>query len=177
MSLLRAALGGFVVSIGFSLLLPGVSAPARAQGSEAAVSLKIGDVGRGDKAGVAVNMTVNKKSLSLRRLFVTVRGKEIVDFAYTVPEEKDSKGKQVTPAKSIRVTKEEILFEREFAIAAGQDLPAGSHHNFRGDIEIPANLPPSLKGKNAQIRWEAKAGTDIPGWFDPASSWQEVTVK
>jgi len=58
-----------------------------------------------------------------------------------------------------------------------QKLPAGSHHCFRGDIEIPAGLPPSFKGKNVQIKREAFAGTDIPGWFDPASSWQEVTVK
>jgi len=42
---------------------------------------------------------------------------------------------------------------------------------------IPAGLPPSFKGKNVQIKREAFAGTDIPGWFDPASSWQEVTVK
>lgn len=177
MSFLRIALCGIAFSVSVSMFLLGTPMPAAAQGTEAAVSLEVGDVARGDKAGVAVNLTVNKKALSLRRLFVTVRGKEIVDFTYTVPEEKDSKGKPVTPAKSLRVTKEEILFEREFTIAAGQDLPAGSHHNFKGDIEIPADLPPSLKGKNVRIRWEARAGTDIPGWFDPASSWQDVTVK
>ena len=135
------------------------------------------DAARGDKADVTVNMTVNRKSISLRRLFVTVRCKEIVDFPYTVPEEKDSKGKVVTPAKSLRVTKEETLFEREFTIVAGQDLAANSHHTFKGGIEIPANLPPSMKGKNAQVRWEAFAGTDIPGIGDPASSWQEIAVK
>jgi hypothetical protein len=177
MSWLRIALCGIAISLSASMLLAGRPAPASAQGSEATVSLKVGDVVRGEKTDLAVNITVNKKSLSLRRLFVTVRGKEIVDFTYTVPEEKDSKGKQITPAKSLRVTKEEVLFEREFTIVAGQDLAPGSHHSFKGDIEIPADLPPSLKGKNVRIKWEAFAGTDIPGWFDPASSWQDVTVK
>lgn len=177
MSLLRAAFGGIALSVGISVLVVGASAPARAQGREAAVSLQVGDAARGGKADVTVNMTVNRKSISLRRLFVTVRCKEIVDFPYTVPEEKDSKGKVVTPAKSLRVTKEETLFEREFTIVAGQDLAANSHHTFKGGIEIPANLPPSMKGKNAQVRWEAFAGTDIPGIGDPASSWQEIAVK
>ena len=158
MSLLRAAFGGIALSVGISVLAVGASAPARAQGREAAVSLQVGDAARGDKADVTVNMTVNRKSISLRRLFVTVRCKEIVDFPYTVPEEKDSKGKVVTPAKSLRVTKEEILFEREFTIVAGQDLAANSHHKFKGDIEIPGKPAAVHEGQECAgqmggLRW------------------------
>ena len=72
---------------------------------------------------------------------------------YVVPEEKDAKGKQIYPSRNVTVKKEEVIFEKEYTIITGQELPAGSHHKFTGNIEIPAHLPPSVKGKYAQIRW------------------------
>ena len=109
-----------------------------------------------------------------------VRGTEFIDLSYTIPEEKDAKGKQIFPSRTVNVRKEEVFFEREFTIVAGQELAGGSHHKVSGDIDIPANLPPSVTAKYSRIKWEARAETDMPGGFlgfDPTTSWQDIIVK
>jgi hypothetical protein len=156
-------------------LLVALSPPAAAR--DATVSLVAPDLSRGQKAELTVNLTVANKPISLRRLYVKVRCREMLELAHTLQEEKDGKGKVVYPSKQINVKREETVFEKEFTIVAGQDLAAGSHHTFKGEVELPSSLAPSFKGKFSQIKWEAAAFTDIPGWFDPASSWQEVMVK
>lgn len=172
MSLSRIALAGGLIALALTAVLPSSPTPAHAQ-RRVAPSLDAGDIVRGKDSPVTVNLSVSSKAISLRRLVVRVRGTESINLPYVVPEEKDAKGKQVTPSRNLTVKKDEVIFEKEFAITSGHELPAGSHHKFSGTIEIPAHLPPSLKGKYAQIRWEARAETDLPGGIlfgaDPTS--------
>ncbi len=180
MTLARAALGGCLVAFAVSIALPQAVSPANAQ-RRVAPSLDAETVVRGRPSEVTVNLSVSRNPISLRRLVVRVRGTEAVDMPYTIPEEKDGKGKQITPARNITVQRSEVIFEKEFTITTGHELAANSHHKFTGDIEIPVHLPPSVKGRFAQIRWEARAETDLPGGIlfgaDPTSPWVELSVR
>jgi hypothetical protein len=180
MTLARAALGGYLIALATSLVLPQSIAPANAQ-RRVAPSLDAETVVRGRPSEVNVNLSVSRKAISLRRLVVRVRGTEVIDMPYTIPEEKDSKGKLVTPARDIKVQKSEVIFEREFTITTGHELDANTQHKFTGEIEIPANLPPSFRSKFAHIKWEARAETDLPGGIlfgiDPSSNWIDLNVR
>lgn len=155
-------------------------APAEAQRRLTNISLDARDAARGGKSAVVVNLSVGKNAVTMRRLSVRVRGTELIDLSHTIPEEKDSKGKHLSPSRTVNVRKEEVFFEREYTIVAGQELAGGSHHNFSGDIELPSNLPPTVTGRYARIKWEIRAETDMPGGFlgmDPATSWQNIDVR
>ena len=176
----RTALGGCLVALTVFALLPSAPTPANAQ-RRVAPSLDAETVMRGRPSEVTVSLSVSRNPISLRRLIVRVRGTEAIEMPYTIPEEKDNKGKQVTPARNITVQRSEVIFEKEFTITTGQELAANSHHKFTGNVELPSHLPPSFKGRFAQIRWEARAETDLPGGIllgaDPTSSWIELSVK
>jgi hypothetical protein len=180
MTRIRAALGGTSILLAVVLALALVTPPAHAQ-RRVAPSLDAETVTRGRPSEVTVNLSVSRNPISLRRLTVRVRGTEVIDFPYTVPEEKDAKGKLVTPARNITVKKEEVVFEREFTIVTGRELEANSQHRFTGEIDIPDNLPPSVKGRFSQIRWQARAETDLPGGIlfgmDPTSPWIDLNVR
>lgn len=180
MTRIRAALGGSSILIALVLALTLVTPPANAQ-RRVAPSLDVETVTRDKPAEVTVNLSVSRNPISLRRLVVRVRGAEVIDLPYTVPEEKDTKGKQTTPSRNITVKKEEVIFEREFTIVTSRELEANSQHRFTGEIEIPGNLPPSIKGRFSQIRWQARAETDLPGGIlfgmDPTSPWVDLNVR
>lgn len=157
-----------------------VLTPAQAQRRLVNLSLDAGEVARGSKSAVTVNLSVGQNAVTMRRLTVRVRGTELIELSHTISEEKDAKGKQVVPSRTVNVRKEEVFFEREFTIVAGQELAGGSHHKLSGDIELPANLPPTVTAKYSRIKWEIRAETDMPGGFlgmDPASSWQNIDVR
>jgi hypothetical protein len=180
MLLVRALSGGGLGVVALAALLLAMPAQGQLFQSRANLSLDAAEIDRGTKSTVTVNLSVGTKPITLRRLSVRVRGREIVDLSYAIPEEKDEKGKQLYPSRTVNVRKEEVIFDKEYTVVAGQELAARSHHKFSGDIELPAHLPPSFKGRNASIRWEASAVTDMPGGFlgvDPSTSWVEIAVK
>jgi len=109
---------------------------------------------------------------------VKVRCKELIDLTYTLPDEKDEKGKKIAAGKTISVKREEILFEKEIPFTIDKEYASGSQSMVKAQIEIPIQLPPTARGKLSQIRWEAEAQGDVVGKFwDATSGWQEVTVK
>ena len=133
---------------------------------------------RGGTSTVAVNVSVKAKPVSFHRLYVKVRCKELIDLTYTLPEEKEEKGKKAAPGKSVSIKREEILFEKEIPFIIEKEYAAGSSSTVKAQIEIPVQLPPTARGKLSQIKWEAEAQGDVVGKFwDATSGWQEVTVK
>ncbi|MEO2107880.1 MAG: hypothetical protein ABGZ36_19850, partial [Actinomycetota bacterium] len=69
----------------------------------------------------------------------------------------------------------ERLHHQEFTIASGQQLGANQTGSFEGQIQLPAHLPPSARGRNAEFRWQVRARLDMKG-NDPDSGWQMVEV-
>jgi hypothetical protein len=69
---------------------------------------------RGSTSTIVLNVSVKAKAVSFHRLYVKVRCKEFIDLTYSLPDEKDEKGKKTAPGKTISVKREEILFEKKF---------------------------------------------------------------
>lgn len=146
-------------------------------GGAADISLKLDDAKRGGKIPVAVNVTVMSEAINPSRVYIEVRGSENIAIQdYKLPDEKDAKG-QVVPGsgKSIDVKHENNVYQKEFTLTQGQALEARSHHTFTGEIELPADAPPTCAGKCATISWQARAGLDMRG-NDPNSPWQTIKV-
>ena len=109
---------------------------------------------------------------------IKVRCKELIDLTYSLPDEKDDKGKKTASGKTITVKREEILFEKEIPFVIEKEYAPGSQTIVKAQLEIPVQLPPTARGKLSQVKWEAEAQGDVVGKFwDATSGWQEVTVK
>jgi len=133
---------------------------------------------RGSTSTIVLNVSVKAKAVSFHRLYVKVRCKEFIDLTYSLPDEKDEKGKKTAPGKTISVKREEILFEKEVPFIIDKEYAPGSQSMVKAQIEIPIQLPPTARGKLSQIRWEAEAQGDVVGKFwDATSGWQEIIVK
>ena len=172
MSIFRAGwLGGL-----FAAAMLATSVPGQAQ---AILSLDAANsLVRGGTSTIVLNLSVKAKAVSFNRLYVKVRCKELIDLTYTLPDEKDEKGKKIAAGKTISVKREEILFEKEIPFTIDKEYAPGSQSMVKAQIEIPIQLPPTARGKLSQIRWEAEAQGDVVGKFwDATSGWQEVTVK
>ncbi len=178
-----AACGGLVIAAAASVAA--TRAPAEAQGilqkltgGAAAVTFSMDAPSRGNKSAVVIEVTA-RQAVKARRIYVQLRCAEIVEIAnYGVPAEtdqKDQKSKAAEKSKTVNVRKEESCFSKEFTLAGAQDLQANSTQKFQGEVELPGQVPPSYKGKNARIKWEARAGVDLAG-NDPDSRWQEIDV-
>ena len=133
---------------------------------------------RGSTSTIVLNVSVKAKAVSFHRLYVKVRCKELIDLTYSLPDEKDEKGKKTAPGKTISVKREEILFEKEVPFIIEKEYAPGSQNTVKAQIEIPIQLPPTARGKLSQLKWEAEAQGDVVGKFwDATSGWQEITVK
>ena len=133
---------------------------------------------RGSTSTIVLNVSVKAKAVSFHRLYVKVRCKEFIDLTYSLPDEKDEKGKKTAPGKTISVKREEILFEKEVPFIIDKEYAPGSQNTVKAQIEIPIQLPPTARGKLSQLKWEAEAQGDVVGKFwDATSGWQEITVK
>jgi hypothetical protein len=102
---------------------------------------------RGTTSTIVLNLSVKAKAVSFHRLYVKVRCKEVVDLTYTLPDEKDEKGKKIASGKSISVKREEMLFEREIPFVVDKEYAPGSHNTIKAQLEIPIQLPPTARGK------------------------------
>ena len=172
MSIFRAGWFGGL----FAVAMLATSVPSQAQ---AILSLDAANsLVRGGTSTIVLNLSVKAKAVSFHRLYVKVRCKELIDLTYTLPDEKDEKGKKTAAGKTIGVKREEILFEKEIPFTIDKEYAPGSQSMVKAQIEIPIQLPPTARGKLSQIRWEAEAQGDVVGKFwDATSGWQEIIVK
>jgi hypothetical protein len=150
--------------------------PVEAQGILGArLTVSIPDATRGKKTTAIVDVTPTR-AINARRVYLELRCTEIVEIGgYGLPAESDQKGKAPEKTKTVNVKKEESLFSQEFTVAGPQALAANTSQKFQAEIEIPGHLPPTFKGKNARVKWEARGAVDVRG-LDPGSSWQEIQV-
>ena len=179
-----AVCGAWVVAAVAATMLPTAATAQgllqKLTGGAAAVTLTIAAPARGSKAAALVQVTA-RQAVKPRRIYLQLRCTEIVEIAnYGVPteteqKEKDKEQKKAEKAKTVNVKKEESCFYKEYTLAGAQDLQANASEKFAGDVDIPDRVPPTYKGKNARIKWEARAGVDLAG-NDPDSGWQEIDV-
>lgn len=141
-----------------------------ATGTWADLTLSTNPAARGRKMAVTVNVSVRADPIDPSRVYIGLRCKEEVEIkGYSVPVE------QGQPAKTIDVKKDEWLLDKKITIAPGQHMDASSHHTINGEVDIPADMPASFKGKNARVTWYATAALELPA-NNPDSGWKEIVV-
>lgn len=139
-------------------------------GGGAKISLEMDrTIAPGDKVAVKVRCQVEGAAISATKVYVAVRGVETVNLVHR-DRDRDSRGDKD------RVHDTEVTFSREFAIHGAVSLPANSTHEWRGEIELPSNVPPSYRGKHAKHEWQALAAIDVSG-NDPDSGWIDISVR
>lgn len=143
------------------------------------IALDIGQPIRGAKTPVAMTVTVKSKLIEFRRAVLWLRCTEEVEIPnYKIPEKKDAEGKVVEKERIVNILEKTILLnDKEFTLASSGQMGEEASHAVKGEIDFPADLPASYKGKFAKIKWEAMAGLDMSGLGDPDSGWLEITVK
>lgn len=145
----------------------------RVTGGAAEVDLTIGEVKRGSKAKVTVDVHVGSAAVKAKRIYVKLHVSESVDIPrYSVSAPPGQSGMSQT----VRVQESETILAQEFVIAEGQELPAGTTQQFTGEIDIPAGALPSMIGKIIAVKWQALAGLDVAWSTDPSSGWKDITV-
>lgn len=143
-------------------------------GKTAEVEITVENAKRGGKAKVTVDVHVGSDAVKAKRVYVQLRSNEVIDLPrYNAPSQP---GASAGSSSTIHVKADENVFNQEFVIAEGPDLPAGATSQFTGEIDIPANLLPSLTGKNVRIQWSALGGLDVAWATDPSSGWKEISV-
>lgn len=67
----------------------------------------------------------------------------------------------IVKSGSSRGWSKETLFKKKFIMEERKQLKEGEY-NYKFEIDIPNNLPPSYEGKDIWVRWRLKTYLDIP---------------
>lgn len=125
---------------------------------------------RGRKSAVTVNVNVRAEAITPTQVYVHLRCKEEIAIPdYKLPAEPNQQ------PKSIKVSTETFVLDKKIAIAPAQQLAANSQRTYTGEVEIPADMPPTCKGKNAHFKWFVTAAIEMPV-NNPDAGWQEIVV-
>ena len=137
-------------------------------GGGATVSLRVGPAALGAPIPVVVTAQIEGAPIKASKVYVAARAVESVDLVH-----RDRDGGQ---NDRDRVQQTEITFSQEYVIHGPVELAANSTHEWRGEIVLPANAPPSYRGKMAKHEWSLLAAIDVTG-NDPDSGWTEIQVR
>ena len=107
---------------------------------------------------VQVKALVADSDIKPARVYVAVEGVETVNVSAYVENRNQTFSSTAT------------TFQSDFLIAGAQELKAKQEYTWEGDVQIPQNVLPTYRGRNAQHEWRIKAGLDLPG-NDPDSGW------
>ena len=73
------------------------------------------------------------------------------------------------------VSNTKVSYENKIQISGALELKEGQSYDFQGQIELPQNVNPTLRGSLINHVWEVQAGLDMPG-NDPDSGWTAIDV-
>lgn len=127
-------------------------------GGAAQVTVQMQAAKRGAATPVRVQ-AVAKSNGKVASVYVLVRGTESASWK----------------ADNQTVGNSHQSFDTKIVLAGAQDIVAGQTYTWDGQVELPANVHPSVSGKLIEHRWEVQAGLDMPG-NDPDSGWQSFQV-
>jgi hypothetical protein len=127
-------------------------------GGAATVRVTVPSAQRGRAVPVQVQATA-KANGKVTAVYLLVRATESCEFKHN--------NEKVSSAK--------ISYETRIQIAGAQDIKEGETYNWDGQLELPVNTNPTLRGSLIDHTWEVQAGLDMPG-NDPDSGWQSFDV-
>jgi hypothetical protein len=140
-------------------------------GGWADVSLVLADPQKGAAAQATVTVNVKGEPIDIARVYVKLQCREEVHIPNFRARDRDDPGDM----DYVDVRKEEEIYDQELTIAPAQRLEANQTYTFEGAVEIPAEMPPTYRGRHCKLVWRTLAGLDMKG-NDPDSGWQEFDV-
>jgi hypothetical protein len=137
-------------------------------GSWADVTLSVGEAARrGEPLPVRVGVTVKDADITVDSVIVEISCEEVVDVRRAL----SSHTSDTITTSEVR----ETLHTEQVVLATAQQLAGGSSGAFDGQLRLPAHVPPTVHGRNAEFRWQIRARLDMKG-NDPDSGWQTIEV-
>jgi hypothetical protein len=127
-------------------------------GGAATVRVNMPAAQRGRAVPVQVQATA-KANGKVSAVYLLVRATENAEFKVN--------GEKVNGSKT--------SYETRIQISGAQDIKEGETYNWEGQLELPVNTNPTLRGSIIDHMWEVQAGLDMPG-NDPDSGWQSIDV-
>jgi hypothetical protein len=127
-------------------------------GGAATVNVTVPAAQRGRAVPVQVQATA-KANGKASAVYLLVRATESCEF------KKD--GEKIGESK--------VSYESRIQIAGAQELKEGQTYTWSGQLELPVNTNPTLRGSLIDHCWEVQAGLDMTG-NDPDSGWQSIDV-
>ncbi|HEX5063868.1 MAG TPA: hypothetical protein VFV99_31025 [Kofleriaceae bacterium] len=127
-------------------------------GGAATVRVNVSSAQRGRAVPVQVQATA-KANGKVSAVYLLVRATESAEFK----------------ANNEKVQGSKVSFETRITIAGAQEIKEGETYNWDGQLELPVNTNPTLRGSIIDHTWEVQAGLDMPG-NDPDSGWQTLDV-
>ena len=127
-------------------------------GGAATVRVTVPAAQRGRAVPVQVQATA-KANGKVSAVYLLVRATESCEF------KKD--GEKIGESKT--------SYESRIQLAGAQEIKEGQTYNWDGQLELPVNTNPTLRGSLIDHTWEVQAGLDMTG-NDPDSGWQTIDV-
>jgi len=152
-------------------------------GNWADVSVSAQPAARGEAAPFSVRVAVKSNEMEFEKIIVEVACAEIIE----IPNYRDTgsnpvqhKGTGVSvgtgSGHQINVKTRESLFTQEIQVSGAGKLAANAQQTYEGSVNLPANLPPSMRGRHARFEWQVRASIAMRG-NDPDSGWQPFEVR
>ena len=113
---------------------------------------------------VQVKAVVADSDIKPARVYVTVESVETATVSASVENRQQQFSNDAT------------IFQTSFNIAGAQELTAKQEYTWEGDVQLPASVLPTYRGRNARHEWRIKAGLDLPG-NDPDSGWTAIEIQ
>lgn len=127
-------------------------------GGGATVRVNLSAAQRGRAVPVQVQATA-KASGKVSAVYLLVRATESAEFK----------------VNNDKVNGSKVSYETRIQVAGAQEIKEGETYNWDGQLELPVNTNPTLRGSIIDHTWEIQAGLDMPG-NDPDSGWQSFDV-
>jgi hypothetical protein len=127
-------------------------------GGGATVRVNVPAAQRGRAVPVQVQATA-KANGKVSAVYLLVRGTESCEFKHN----------------NEKVSSSKVSYESRIQIAGAQEIKEGETYNWEGQLELPVNTNPTLRGSLIDHTWEVQAGLDMTG-NDPDSGWQTLDV-
>ncbi len=136
-------------------------------GGIASVRLELPEARRGEPLLVRVLATAKSEG-EIKAVYVKVRATERAEVRDTDFNEGEIEREIVRGYRT--------SYEHKVEIAGGEQLEEGQEYSWEGEIQLPADVGPTFRGRMIEHRWEIQAGLDAFG-NDPDSGWIDVEVE
>ncbi|MDX8377569.1 MAG: hypothetical protein R8L53_06055 [Mariprofundales bacterium] len=156
-------------------------------GDWAEVTVQTANAKRGNEMSVQVHVQVHSNDIDVQRIYVKVRCSERIHangVAVDIPthllrnDDYDNDDGMNNNRSNVRVDVHEhdTLYDHEFTIANGEKMTTGNNYDYSANLPLPAQLPPTFRGRLSEIQWQLFAGLDMRG-NDPDSGWLDIEVE